>query len=361
MIGKLAAVSWLHIDTTRKVRVKTLHIMKIGLITRANNRGLGIQSWEFYRHLKPHKTVVVVLGGDDEKTLERYPDAVVLRGQVKDEDFAIHFAGCDVVLSFETFYNDRAVEYAKGYGNIKFVLQPNYEQQGNIDLADGIIVPSVWYFNDWRHGKKIYLPVPINREKLPFKLRTKAETFVHNSGTQLSDDRNGTLTLLEAMQFVKSDIKLVIHIQKLFEMMYNKVVELASKDPRITLSTEQLDNYWDFWQSGDVFIYPRKYGGLALPTNEAMSVGMPVVMPDLNPQNQYLPKDLLIPVSKVETIKMFRPIESCTVDPRELAKKIDFIAGSDLTKYSQAMDMVATNWSWEKLLPKYKAALKQVC
>lgn len=335
--------------------------MKIGLIVRANERGLGQQSWEFYRHLKPHKTVAVSLAGDSVKTFEKYPDAYKVMDVVCDDAYE-HFSDCDVVLSFETFYNDRAVQAMQAKG-VKFILQPNYEQQANIEVADGIIAPSVWYFNDWRHSRKTYLPVPVDRERLPFKLRSQAKVFIHNAGTQFGDDRNGTIILLEAMKYVKSDIRLIVHIQKLSEMLYNKVVELAGNDKRIELDTQTFDNYYDLWREGDVFVYPRTYGGLALPTAEAMSVGMPVIMPCISPQQEYLPNQLLVQPSGLKTAQGVRgAIQHAIVDPHTLADKIDEIAGQDKTvieNLSRQMDKTVENWNWTKLLPKYKATLKQ--
>lgn len=335
--------------------------MKLGLIVRANNRGLGIQSWEFYRHLKPYKTLVVVLSCDDENTISRFSEGnvTIARGQVRDNDFTF-FQDCDVVLSFETFYNTRAVENAKQFNPCpRFILQPNYEQQNNAEIADGLIVPTVWNFQNWNYGK-VYLPVPVDRERLPFKMRTSARVFVHNAGTQLGDDRNGTLTLLRAMPHVKSPIKLIVHIQKFNEMMYNEVVKLAADDARIELDTSTFENYWELWQRGDVFVYPRAYGGLSLPLNEAMSAGMPVLMPKMNPQNEFLPQELLIPIKELRMIKMFKPVQACTVEPKALAEKIDALyAMSDIFHLSRRMDEVARHWDWEKLLPKYKKVLEQ--
>lgn len=334
--------------------------MKLGLIVRANDRGLGIQSWEAYNHLNPHKTLCVILAGDDPALAARYPDAMLANGVVKDQDFVTVFHDCDVVLSFETFYNSRAVQQAKQLKKPPaFVLQPNYEQQGQIELADGLIVPSVWYFNDWKHAKKTYLPVPINRERLKYDQRTTAKVFVHNGGTQLGDDRNGTLVLLEAMRFVKSPLQLIVRLQKTEQLMYNKCKELAAVDPRITLDTSTFNSYWELWREGDVFVYPRAYGGLSLPVNEAMSVGMPVIMPDLNPQNEFLPKALLVPPASVRTVQMHRPIQACTVDPRTLAQVIDGFYGKDISALSAKMDEVAGWWAWDKLKVKYLNTLKQ--
>lgn len=333
--------------------------IKIGLIVRANDRGLGIQSWEFYRHLKPHKTLAVCLNGDDEKTLARFPDAFVCRGQVYDTSFQ-HFSDCDVVLSFETFYNDHAIENMRQFNPCpKFILQPNYEQQNNAGIADALIVPTVWNFENWRHANKTYLPVPVARERLPFRKRVKAEVFVHNAGTQLSDDRNGTTVFLNAVPLVKSNVKFIVRVQKMNGMLYNEVVKLAKADPRITFDTRTFSNYWEIWNEGDVFVYPRAYGGLALPTNEAMSTGMPVLMPNIKPQNEYLPSECLIPITQLRTIQMFKPIEACAVSPQAVAEKIDEFANKDISAISEKINEVATQWSWEKLLPKYISTLEK--
>ena len=48
--------------------------MKISLIARDNNRGLGIQSWEFYKHLKPYKTLIIEFN-DEQCFRQRYKNA----------------------------------------------------------------------------------------------------------------------------------------------------------------------------------------------------------------------------------------------------------------------------------------------
>lgn len=330
--------------------------MKLGLIVRANNRGLGIESWEFYKHLKPYKTLAVCLACDEEETLKRFPDAKISRGMVKEDDYC-YFQDCDAVLSFETFYNDRAVERSREFNpHPIYILNPNYEQQCNYYIADKLIVPTVWNFDNWIGAEKNYLPVPVNRELLPFERKTKAKVFVHNAGTQLGDDRNGTLIVLEAMRYVKSEIKLILRVQNLTQILYNKVIGLARGDKRIVLDARPLENYWDLWREGDVFIYPRIYAGLALPTNEAMSRGILVAMTDMNPQNEYLPEELLIKPKFVKEIQMARPIEACEVDPIEVAKKIDWLAGlneEEVGKLSDRMDLVAQCWDWKILKEKY--------
>jgi glycosyltransferase involved in cell wall biosynthesis len=51
---------------------------RLGLIVRMDNRGLGVQSWELYRHLRPDKTLAIEMGMWSPYVRnhpERFPDA----------------------------------------------------------------------------------------------------------------------------------------------------------------------------------------------------------------------------------------------------------------------------------------------
>ena len=59
--------------------------MRLGLIARCDQSGLGVQTHEFYRHMQPDKTLVIDVGHLYNKTThcnkrsypDRYPDATV--------------------------------------------------------------------------------------------------------------------------------------------------------------------------------------------------------------------------------------------------------------------------------------------
>ena len=59
------------------------------------------------------------------------------------------------------------------------------------------------------------------------------------------------------------------------------------------MDVNDYDNYWEIWEDADVYVSPRKYAGQSLPLNEAMSLGMAVMMTDMEPQNQFLPSSFL--------------------------------------------------------------------
>ncbi len=327
--------------------------MKIGLIVRNNNRGLGIQSWEFYKHLKPYKTLAIEFS-NDQCYRERYKDARFCREKINDDDIDWLLDGTDIILSFEVFYNNKIIDKAKKKG-VKTVLQTNYEYYNNRIKPDLIISPTLWNYNKLP-DPKIYLPVPINRELLPFKLRKEAKIFLHNAGNSKAVyDRDGTEVILKAIPFIKSNIKFIIKSQTDIPKINDRRVEYIIKD----------ENYYEQWNNikADILVYPRRYGGLSLVVNEAMSVGMPIIMTDMKPQNEFLPKELLVKPKKITEIDILQTIEIAIIDHKKLANKIDEVANmsskhiQELSKWS---DYIAQQWSWENLLPKYLKVFKNL-
>jgi glycosyltransferase involved in cell wall biosynthesis len=79
----------------------------------------------------------------------------------------------------------------------------------------------------------------------------------------------------------------------------------------------------------DAMVLPRRYAGLCLPMNEALMSGLPVFMTDISPNNQVLPKDWLIPSSKITTLMTRVKLDLYDADVRELGKRIDKYVNSD--------------------------------
>jgi glycosyltransferase involved in cell wall biosynthesis len=234
------------------------------------------------------------------------------------------------------------------------VLRVNYEWLDDIHSTpeyrpDLFLSPSIWEF-DKIPSPKEYLPYPINRKVLPFKLREKAKKFIHIAGNmKAGHDRNGTKAFFQAIPLIKSnDIEIIVKSQ----------VPLTINDKRVRVDVCNYENYFDIWEDADVYVSPRRYAGQSLPLNEAMSLGMAVIMTDMSPQNSFLPKELLIKPKMLSEIEIKnKKIEYDEIEPIEIAKKIDEIAGKDITKYSMISDEIATFWSWDNLINKYKKIL----
>lgn len=323
---------------------KTMAYKKIGIIVRVDNGGLGTLSKYFVKHLKPHKIMSVLAGL--KSFPDRFPGSMIVNNPPTNEQCEEFLNDIDVLLAWETPYNWNIFNLAKKKG-IKTVLFIDYEWLPmNIPVKPDLIVnPSNWYMENLPEGS-VHIPCPVDREVHHFKLREKANTFLHIVGHGGSHGRNGTDEFLKAIPLVKSNVKFIIHSQ----VQVNQI-----DDPRIEW---RIGNYTDesyMFRDADVLVYPRRFAGLSLPMNEAMSNGLAIMMSDMNPQNQFLNKDLLIPCENTGTIMIMRPIELGICKAEEIARKIDEIAFKDITRYSNYSNELADKISWETLLPRILA------
>ena len=314
---------------------------RFGLVVRADEGGLASLSWDFYKHLEPTKTLVVL--SKMPGMPDRFPGAVVCRQGLPNlaqiEEF---LDGLDVIMTFEKPYNWNLFKRAKKKG-IKTILVPNYEwtDENPPEEPDLYICPSKLDFDLVNQENKVYLPIPIDREMFPFKLRKNADIFVFNNGHGGSLGRNGLKELLEAIAMVSSRIpRFIINSQV--------PVEGGILDSRVTFHCGNLIKE-KLYSEGDVFLFPHKFDGLSLPIQEAMSSGMPIISTNLYPFNTYLPKELLFEPDGQTWAKMAegkRTVEKAVLRPRNIAEKIEEWVGQDITKYSKEMNKLAEEWSW---------------
>lgn len=117
--------------------------------------------------------------------------------------------------------------------------------------------------------------------------RTGRRRFLHCIGKPAHGDRNGTMLLMYAMQRSRGSFELVVKCQE--------PIKPLLKDPRITWDSSAPDDRSELYEGFDALIYPRKYGGLALPLLEALASGLPVIMPNVSPNNTILPIHWLVP------------------------------------------------------------------
>lgn len=304
--------------------------MTIGLIARADNSGLGTLSWEFAKHIN-FDEIKLVSNGRYKMYPERFYNVV--------DDL-----NTDIVLTFETTYDFVKKKHQK------LVLVPMYEctHPAIARKADKIISPSL--LDKQYYPDSTFLPIPVNRELLPFKLRTKAKIFIHNAGHGGLGGRNGTKELIKAMEYVKSDIQLIINSQ----------IPIQTNNDKIKVIVKDYEGYQEIWKNeGDIFIFPEKFNGLSLPIQEAISVGMPVMCGDRYPFNAYLPKELLIPVEKYQGERIAVEFDLAVINPKDIAKKIDEWANKDIAKISQEMNDLAEMLSWTNLKDKWKSEIQK--
>ena len=329
---------------------------RIGIIARVDNGGLANQTYDYWKHIHEITKALVILTSGKYQNVLRYPEQILCEGFPTLEQLDMFLKDIDIVIAIETPYNWNVFSMAKERG-IKTILIPNYEwtEEHPPIHPDLYLCPSLLERDIYSHYpvRSEYLQFPIDRKLFPFKLRTKAETFVFNNGRGGTKGRNGLRALLQAIPLVKSDVKFIIRSQVPIPEIKDKRVDTRQGDIERT----------DLFKEGDVLLLPRMFGALSLPTWEAVSSGMPVLSTNLYPFNTILPKDWFFDPERIEkgqTASVNRIIDIAVVSPVEIAKKIDEYAHKDITEDSKMADEIADSISWETLHDNYINLFKEL-
>jgi glycosyltransferase involved in cell wall biosynthesis len=276
--------------------------------------------------------------------------------------------GLDVVFSAECFYSPQVPTLARELG-VRTVLAPNFEFLDPHVQPDLWAAPSLWRFDEIP-SPKVHLPVPIPTDR--FKQPSMSEVGVQVSSQNLNllhivgrpavHDRNGTEDLLQALQYVTAEVKVIFRCQS--EGYLDALLSKADLPDNVEIDqlSRDVENYWDNYSQGDVLLMPRRFGGLCLPVNEALGAGMPVIMPDISPNNTWLPSDWLVPAKHAGSFKAKQHIDIYSVDHRAYAEKIDAFASDPgfYTKARQEALELREQYSWENLRPTYLRTLQEL-
>jgi glycosyltransferase involved in cell wall biosynthesis len=327
------------------------------LIARADNRGLGQQTWAVQRNLHPAKTMVVDCPSMQPLQLhtDRFPGAHIVRGLPTELDYAQFLDGLDVVYTAETGYGD-LWSIANRMG-VRTVLHANYEF---LDLRDQPTVwaaPSLWNFDRWPAGTT-HLPVPIETDRFPITEKPlTASRFLHIVGRPAIHDRNGTVDLLLALQHVTAPITVTVTCQQpgYVSSLISEHNIHTPNNVTLVVDSADRDDYWTVYDNQHAMILPRRFGGLCLPANEAIGAGIPFIMPNIEPNNLWLCGAWLTEAIHAGEFSAKQHIQFYRTDPQVLAAKIDQLA-LDEDFYGHSVYMARNlrkALSWETLTPRY--------
>lgn len=310
---------------------------KVGAVVVATDQGLGYLAKDFYDNGIIDK-VYIHQHTSRENHNDWYPESARVQS-VQD------LLKCDTLLFFETPFSWKLIPMARE-SHVRTVLMPMYECT-NYPLPyepDKIICPSMLDM-EYYEGKGEFIPVPVD---VKWRQRTKAQVFVHNAGNGGLGGRNGTRELLNAMQFVKKPIKLIVRSQV--------PLQYRVEDSRIEYRIETVAKS-ELWDEGDVFVFPEKFNGLSLPLQEAFASGMLVIAGNRFPINTWLPKEPLIPVDSYKKEMIAVEFQSAVYTPKAIAAVLDKWYDKDITKFSLLGKEYAEKNSWKKLKEKYETVL----
>lgn len=333
--------------------------MRLGLIAYAENTGLGSQTKAYYDHLEPAYTMLLDRSAAlDPRTFYgfRYRDCHTVHGLPDYEQVEEMVRACDIILMVETSPTQYLIKRARQKG-VKTVMVPNYEyfhhfKHKGFALPDYLMSATLWHINDYPLPCS-YLPYPVEASPVD-KAVDSGYNFLHIAGKPIFPDRNGTHNVLSALEHVKAKVRVTIACQDPAYIDMLMPAAMARPDNVELVIRGPVEDWQENYQDQHVLLMPRRFGGLCLPVNEALGFGMPVIMPDVSPNNQWLPADWLVPARQMDVREMAAPIEVYESDTRALAAKIDELATKDgFAKARKQALALREEYSWERLKPRY--------
>lgn len=343
-------------------------MVKLGIFVFANDSGLGAQTRRLTQMLKPHKILVINSEGFSKNKTQNWHwyDAFQgyrVDGFPSDREINIFLREVTHVLVCENPLNFHLFSEAKRRG-IKTFCQSNYEfcdnlANENLPLPDKFLMPSHWKVGEMQEmfgeDKVTYLPPPIDASEFAavrevnFARTSQQVELLHIIGTLAAHDRNGTLDLLGSLNLTNANFRLTIKSQ------HDLPSEYMTSDRRVRYQIGNEVESQDLYRDYDALILPRRYGGLSLTANEALMSGLPVIMPDIEPNNKLLPREWLVDSVKVAEFEARDMIDVYSARHKALAQKIDWIceANFDIIR-PRAFEIGYNNFSVTQLQEQYQ-------
>jgi glycosyltransferase involved in cell wall biosynthesis len=338
--------------------------MRLGIIARSDNTGLGNQTMELVKMLNPDKILLInsQFFNNNQQHPEWYKDYDVIetkKGMPRTNEVLAFLENIDVVISCETFYHLELVDLAKQKG-IKTILQYNYELFGHLThpewtLPDVLLAPSIWNLDVivQKFGSKtqvMHLPPPTDHtlfnQAKEINLSKDHRRILHIAGKKAAKDRNGTESILKMIKYSKEDYELVIKSQT--------PLNLICKDSRVKIEIGNPDNRQDMYSGFDAMVLPRRYAGLCLPMNEALMSALPVFMTNISPNNAILPGKWLAESAQIDSFRTKSMVNVFDAKSGSLAKIIDnYVANNKQNIKQDALEIGLSNFSVENLKEKY--------
>jgi glycosyltransferase involved in cell wall biosynthesis len=293
-------------------------------------------------------------------------DSIITNGFPTDAECHRFLDGLTHVLTCETPYNYELFAEA-GRRGIKTYLQSNHEfcdylTGSERPLPSRFLAPSTWKLDvmQKRFGDRVVLlppptfPRDFAQARIANHGRMGKRRFLHVVGKPAHGDRNGTMLLMYAMQRSRADLELVVKSQQPLQPII--------KDKRISWDSSAPDNQWRLYEGFDALIMPRRYGGLCLPCNEALTSGLPVIMSNTSPNDAILPADWLVPGAFNGGFTSRVPIPYFNINIAALAQKLDEWA----TMPDEVLDQQKARalelwrqWDPDVLRPQYEAVFRR--
>lgn len=326
--------------------------MRLGLIARADDSGLGLQTQRLAQMLQPTRILVIDFSAcrgmpphwdrfKDYKNVKRH------KGFLNDDVAQWITTGVDTLLTCETDYADGALFKLAKRKSVRTFLHYNYEFLKNVSnpkhpMPDVFLSPSRWHMDRLPPAvadRTIYLPLPVENNWSDEK---EPKTYLHVIGKHTKEDRNGTELVWRALEHTDAQFELLV--------THQDPVTLPN-DPRIR-DLGYVDDLRPLYRRASKLIFPRRFGGQSLVIQEAIASNCwPILL-----ENDPYEVGTKIPSTVSHDIVVCTRIECYTCESQRLA---DAISGEVTESNTNAMREWTAQHSFDTMSPQWSRVLSR--
>lgn len=222
------------------------------------------------------------------------------------------------------------------------------------DLYDAIICNTKrhesafsWHRNclfiPWGTNTSIFKP---QVKKLRFSNKI---VFFHSCG--LAPFRKGTDLALKAFEHTNGDSRFVLHTQRNIHDVFpdiSPLIQRLQREGRLTIYEGDV-HAPGLYHHGDVYVYPSRLEGIGLTQAEALSSGLPIIVPDTPPMNEFVTPEngIAVPIDRLWARADGYYWPQCVVNIESLARAMQLYV--DDQAHLAAAKMAARTYATAKL------------
>ena len=279
--------------------------MNIGIVTTWEERGASYVSKQYYDALSTRFNVKVFARGgrnkssgsvlfDENKCYRSRASTRIYSTYINKHEFLSWIKRNSIEV---VFFNEQnwwpPVAWCKEKG-IYAGTYVDYYKENTIpffDLFDFLICNTQRHYSafSW-HPHACYIPWGTDVEvyRPQSKEGSKQTVFFHSCGQAPS--RKGTDLVINAYTGIASNnIKLIIHSQRDLGDFISTTLGVKKKDLKKNIELiEESVSAPGLYHLGHVYVYPSRLDGLGLTIAEALSCGLPVIVPNYAPMNEFV-------------------------------------------------------------------------
>jgi glycosyltransferase involved in cell wall biosynthesis len=353
--------------------------LNIGIIAYSTWTGLGVQTLDYCNHLNPAKILLIDLSSlngmeQHPEWYNKFPHVILCSGFPTMEIIEKFLQGLDLIFMAETPLNFLMLKRAREM-RVKSIIHYNYEflsyvSNKNLPTPDLLLAPTSWHLYDVASltmARVERLTLPIDKTKIPERDIKETKLIGHIAGRVATNDRNGTMSFLNMVRRLGDSFNYVVYIQTPKEAkgqeLYNEInkeIKRTIRDVPSLRVVYDIEDNTEMYKEMDLLVLPRRYGGLCIPMLESLSAGIPVIMPNISPNEDLLPERWLVHATSLNQFVTRAMVEVFDVDGMDLANKV-LQMQMETPLNNERAKIISRKQSWEEMKPKYLQLFKEEC